>query len=107
MPFSFLSENLKPIISVQNFLLRSISLTLKTTWPIFFILMGVFSSAIKSSFVYALISSNRYSKAYRSLQSFVYHVNGVEAKHRGKVGYLETLSIRSRPYSYTDVEDTD
>jgi hypothetical protein len=36
----FLSENLKPITSVQNFVLRSISLTLSTTWPIFLILNG-------------------------------------------------------------------
>src|SRR4029078_2428800 len=46
MPTSFLSENLKPITSVQNFVLRSISLTLSTTWPIFFILTGDVSSVI-------------------------------------------------------------
>src|SRR6185503_4059866 len=50
MPPSFLSENLKPMISVQNFVLRSMSLTLRTTWPIFLILIGDVSVAIGCSF---------------------------------------------------------
>src|SRR5262245_5876994 len=46
MPISLRSENLKPMISVQNLLLRSMSLTFKTMCPIFLIFIGVFSSAI-------------------------------------------------------------
>src|SRR5215813_9368666 len=46
MPISLRSENLKPIISVQNLVLRSMSLTFKTTCPIFLIFIGDFSSAI-------------------------------------------------------------
>src|SRR6516164_3074422 len=51
IPTSFLSENLNPITSVQNFVLRWISLTLSTTWPIFLIFIGDLSSAIYSSFL--------------------------------------------------------
>jgi hypothetical protein len=47
---SFVGE-LKALISVQNLLLRSMSLTLKTTCPIFLIFIGDFSSAIESSLV--------------------------------------------------------
>jgi len=39
------------MISVQNLVLASISFTLKTTWPIFLILMGDVSSAINCSFL--------------------------------------------------------
>src|SRR5581483_1131675 len=41
MPCSFLSDTLKPMMSVQNLVVRSGSLTRYTTWPILRTLMGV------------------------------------------------------------------
>ena len=46
MPRSFTSDTLKPMISVQNLVLRSRSLTLNTTCPIFLTLIGVVSSLL-------------------------------------------------------------
>src|SRR5262245_41855288 len=81
MPISLRSENLKPIISVQNLVLRSMSLTFKTTCPIFLIFIGDFSSAIGSSFDGPLIGFQTQELIKRPpRQTVVYHGNGIKAK---------------------------
>ena len=50
MPYSLRSENLEAMISVQNFVVLSMSLTVKTTWPSFFTLTGVVSGGGGDSF---------------------------------------------------------
>src|SRR5215510_13009606 len=81
IPISLRSENLKPIISVQNLLLRSMSLTFKTTCPIFLILIGDFSSAIRSSFDESLMGFQTEQLIMPARQPVVYHGNGIKAKH--------------------------
>src|SRR4029453_12211181 len=45
MPYSLRSKNLEAMISAQSFVVLSMSLTVKTTWPSFFTLTGVVSGA--------------------------------------------------------------
>ena len=51
MPRSFTSDTLNPMISVQNRVLRSTSLTLNTTCPIFLTFMGVLLRSPVAMFV--------------------------------------------------------
>ena len=49
MPRSLRSDTWNPMISVQNFVVRSMSLTVNTIWPSFFTLIGVWLRMLHSS----------------------------------------------------------
>jgi hypothetical protein len=92
------------MISVQNFVLRSISLTLNTTCPIFLILMGLFSLAIGSSFCQidnSVADGLRNTRPImRPRQPVVYHGKRVKAKHQirggGWIRFLFDAELRDQ-----------